>query len=192
MIVGTLRACYPTLLVDTIGQGAFKDQKLFAAYAVESAKFMTKYSLSVGDGKGSFSPTANCTRQEAIIFLMKAYAIRDTFIHFREVETTVKDGIRIERPTIRLNLMMPFLVNGSLSISSRTPLPLIPIKGKLHACITIPSSLRQTASPKKQPIITKSLPPAACALHLKINGQRAWSFQTAMMPSRPPATISPR
>jgi hypothetical protein len=97
MIVNTLRACYPSILIDTIGQGAFMDQKQFAAYAVESAKFLTKYNISVGDGKGSFIPAANCTRQEAITFLVKAYDTRNNYISFREVETTVKDGVKIDK-----------------------------------------------------------------------------------------------
>jgi len=40
---------------------------------------MAKYGITAGDGQGNFLPTATCTRQEAITFLVKAYEVRDTY-----------------------------------------------------------------------------------------------------------------
>lgn len=79
MIVKTLQACYPNIIIDISGQPDFKDQAQFAAYAIERAKFMAKYGITAGDGQGNFLPTATCTRQEAITFLVKAYNVRDTY-----------------------------------------------------------------------------------------------------------------
>ena len=79
MIVNTLQACYPNIIIDTSGQPDFKDQAQFANYAIERAKFMAKYGIAAGDGTGNFLPTATCTRQEAITFLVKAYDLRDTY-----------------------------------------------------------------------------------------------------------------
>jgi hypothetical protein len=80
MITNTLRACFPNFEMDVAGQPDFKDQKEFAAYAINSAKFMAKYGITVGDGKGNFIPNNYCTRQEAIIFLVKSYTAQDQYL----------------------------------------------------------------------------------------------------------------
>ena len=97
MIVKTLQACYTGFFIDTIGQADFKDQKLFASYAVKMAKFMAKYTITAGDGKGNFSPTVNCTRQEALTFLVKAFEVKDEYIILHDVESTMQNGIRVDK-----------------------------------------------------------------------------------------------
>ena len=78
MITKTLKACYSGIILDTTGMPDFKDQGKFASYAVEPAKFMAKYGITVGDGKGSFDPTSTCTREQTIIFLVKVYQFIDS------------------------------------------------------------------------------------------------------------------
>lgn len=79
MITNTLRACYPTIALDIIGQPDFKDQTKFAKYAINPAKFMARYGITVGDGKGSFDPISDCTREQAITFLVKAFEFKDKY-----------------------------------------------------------------------------------------------------------------
>lgn len=79
MITKTLTACYPNIVFDLSDQPDFKDQKDFATYAIDRAKFMAKYQITVGDGKGSFAPRENCTREQAIIFLVKSYQYRNQY-----------------------------------------------------------------------------------------------------------------
>ena len=81
MIERTLKACYPNIVIDTLGQPDFKDQKDFAAYAITPAKFMAKYEITVGDGQGHFNPNDDCLRQQTFIFLVKAYNFRDKYIY---------------------------------------------------------------------------------------------------------------
>lgn len=80
MIKQTLLACYPNLKIDISGQPDFLDQKDFAAYAINPAKFMAKYKIAVGDGKGSFIPNSSCSRQEAIAFLLRSYLNGDQYL----------------------------------------------------------------------------------------------------------------
>lgn len=42
---------------------------------------MAKYGITTGDGKGNFIPNNNCTRQEAVTFLVKAYLNKDNYIY---------------------------------------------------------------------------------------------------------------
>jgi hypothetical protein len=81
MIERTLKACYPNIVIDTLGQPDFKDQKDFLDYAIVPAKFMAKYTITVGDGQGSFNPNGDCLRQQTFIFLVKAYNFRDMYIY---------------------------------------------------------------------------------------------------------------
>ncbi len=81
MIERTLKACYPNIVIDTLGQADFKDQKDFASYSIVPAKFMAKYTITVGDGQGHFDPNGDCLRQQTIIFLVKAYNFRDQYIY---------------------------------------------------------------------------------------------------------------
>lgn len=84
MITNTLRACFTGFDLGNYnlsGQANFKDQGQFAAYAINPAKFMAKYGITAGDGKGNFIPNNYCTRQEAIIFLVKAYDARAKFVN---------------------------------------------------------------------------------------------------------------
>lgn len=80
MITRTLTACYEELILDISGQPDFLDQKEFAAYAINPAKFMAKYKITVGDGKGNFIPNNNCSRQEAIAFLLRSYLNGDQYL----------------------------------------------------------------------------------------------------------------
>ena len=80
MITRTLTACHEGLVLDVSGVGDFLDQKDFANYAIEPAKFMAKYKITVGDGKGNFIPNNNCSRQEAIAFLLRSYLAADQYM----------------------------------------------------------------------------------------------------------------
>ena len=80
IITRTLTACYEELVLDISGQPDFLDQKEFAAYAINPAKFMAKYKITVGDGKGNFIPNNNCSRQEAIAFLLRSYLNGDQYL----------------------------------------------------------------------------------------------------------------
>lgn len=73
MITRTLKACLPNIVFDITGQPDFKDQSKFASYAIQPAKFIAKHAITVGDGKGSFDPIGNCTREQALMFLVRAY-----------------------------------------------------------------------------------------------------------------------
>jgi len=42
-----------------------------AAYAIVPAKFMAKYTITVGDGQGNYNPNGDCLRQQTFIFLVK-------------------------------------------------------------------------------------------------------------------------
>ncbi len=80
MITRTLKACYPDLVFDVAGVADFKDQKLILAYANTPTKFMAKYKITVGDGKGNFTPNENCTREQAIAFLLRSYLNSDQYL----------------------------------------------------------------------------------------------------------------
>ncbi len=80
MITRTLKACYQDLVFDVSGVPDFKDQKLILAYANTPTKFMAKYKITVGDGKGNFTPNENCTREQAIAFLLRAYLNSDQYL----------------------------------------------------------------------------------------------------------------
>jgi hypothetical protein len=80
MITRTLTACYDGLTLDVSGQPDFLDQKDFAGYAIIPAKFMAKYKITVGDGKGNFVPNNNCLRQEAFAFLLRSYLNGDQYL----------------------------------------------------------------------------------------------------------------
>lgn len=80
MITRTLTTCFEGLVLDISGQPDFLDQKEFAGYAINPAKFMAKYKITVGDGKGNFIPNNNCSRQEAIAFLLRSYLNGDQYI----------------------------------------------------------------------------------------------------------------
>lgn len=81
MTTKTLKACFPNIVIDILGQPDFKDQKNFASYAIVPAKFMAKYEITVGDGQGNFNPNGDCLRQQTFIFLVKAYNFRDRYIY---------------------------------------------------------------------------------------------------------------
>lgn len=80
MITRTLKASYPSIVFDITGQPDFKDQSSIASYAATPTKFMAKHKITVGDGKGSFFPNDNCTREQAVAFLIRAYNIIDTIL----------------------------------------------------------------------------------------------------------------
>lgn len=79
MITRTIQACYEGLTLDVEGVPDFNDQKLIASYATDSTKFMAKYKITVGDGNGNFSPNNYCTREQAIVFLVRAYQNKDQY-----------------------------------------------------------------------------------------------------------------
>lgn len=85
MITRTLTACFETVTKEYISQDVkgvvnFKDQAGFLAYGIEPAKFMAKYKITVGDGKGNFGPNDTCTREQAIMFLLRSYLNKDLYL----------------------------------------------------------------------------------------------------------------
>ena len=85
MITRTLTACFETVTKEYISQDVkgvvdFKDQASFAAYLIESAKFMAKYKITVGDGKGNFGPNDTCTREQSVMFLLRSYLNKDLYM----------------------------------------------------------------------------------------------------------------
>lgn len=79
MITRTLKASDPTANLDVTGQADFKDQKNFKGYGLNSAKFMAKYKITLGDGKGNFLPNDQCTREQAIAFLVRGLNYKDQY-----------------------------------------------------------------------------------------------------------------
>jgi hypothetical protein len=85
MITRTLTACFETVtpeFIDNEVKGVldFKDQSGFLQYGINPAKFMAKYNITVGDGKGNFGPNDTCTREQAVMFLLRAYLNKDLYI----------------------------------------------------------------------------------------------------------------
>ncbi|MCX7772053.1 MAG: fibro-slime domain-containing protein [Clostridia bacterium] len=80
MITRTLKACYPDIVFDISGQPDFKDQKQILSYANVPTKFMAKYSITNGDGKGNFMPLNTCTREQAVAFLVRAFDNKSMFL----------------------------------------------------------------------------------------------------------------
>lgn len=80
MITRTMDACFDNFTMDVAGVEDFKDQALIQSWAAQSTKFMAKYKITLGDGKGNFLPENNCTREQAIAFLVRAYNYRDQYL----------------------------------------------------------------------------------------------------------------
>ncbi len=80
MVTRTMAACFDNFTMDVSGVEDFKDQDLIQSWAVQSTKFMAKYKITLGDGKGNFLPENNCTREQAIAFLVRAYNYRDQYL----------------------------------------------------------------------------------------------------------------
>ena len=85
MITRTITACYPEINPafienDVKNVDDFKDQSGFLAYGINPAKFMAKYKITVGDGKGNFGPNDTCTREQAVMFLLRAYLYKDAYL----------------------------------------------------------------------------------------------------------------
>ena len=85
MITRTLTACFEPVTKEYIdndvkGVSDFKDQAGFLAYGINPAKFMAKYKITVGDGKGSFGPNDTCTREQAVMFLLRSYLNKDLYM----------------------------------------------------------------------------------------------------------------
>lgn len=80
MITRTLDACFDDFTIDASGQADFKDQSGFLKYGIDPAKFMAKYKITVGDGKGNFGPNDNCLREQSVVFLLRAYLNQDKYL----------------------------------------------------------------------------------------------------------------
>ncbi len=85
MITRTITACFNDITPDFIANDVkevanFKDQAGFLAYGINPAKFMAKYKITVGDGKGNFGPNDTCTREQAVMFLLRAYLNKDQYL----------------------------------------------------------------------------------------------------------------
>ncbi len=85
MITRTLTACFETVTPDFIANDVksvanFKDQAGFLAYGINPAKFMAKYKITLGDGKGNFGPNDNCLREQAVAFLLRSYLYKDQYM----------------------------------------------------------------------------------------------------------------
>ena len=73
MITRSLNAVYATIDLSSAGVSAFADEKSIASWALDSAKFMKKYKITEGIGNNQYGPTQTCTREQAVIFLTRAY-----------------------------------------------------------------------------------------------------------------------
>lgn len=80
MITRTVDACFDNFVLDVSGVEDFKDQALIKSWAAKETKFMAKYKITLGDGKGNFLPEDNCTREQAIAFLVRSYNYRDQYL----------------------------------------------------------------------------------------------------------------
>lgn len=85
MITRTLTACYDEITSDFINNNVngvtnFKDQAGFLGYGINPAKFMAKYKITLGDGKGNFGPEDNCLREQAVAFLLRSYLYKDQYL----------------------------------------------------------------------------------------------------------------
>jgi fibro-slime domain-containing protein len=75
MIVRALKVAKGTLDEDVTGVPAFADQHAISNYALAYTKYMYKHNITKGIGKGNFGPQYNCTREQAIAFLVRAYEL---------------------------------------------------------------------------------------------------------------------
>lgn len=73
MITNSLKAVYPNINLSSSNVPGFADEKEISSWALESAKFMKKYKITEGIGNNNYGPKQNCTREQAVIFLTKAY-----------------------------------------------------------------------------------------------------------------------
>jgi len=85
MITRTLTACFESVTPEFIENDVkdvddFKDQAGFLQYGINPAKFMAKYKITVGDGKGNFGPNDTCTREQAVMFLLRSYLNQDLYL----------------------------------------------------------------------------------------------------------------
>lgn len=85
MITRTITACYAEITPEFIandvkGVADFKDQSGFLTYGINPAKFMAKYKITVGDGKGNFGPNDTCTREQSVMFLLRSYLNKDLYM----------------------------------------------------------------------------------------------------------------
>lgn len=85
MITRTLTACYDEITSDFINNNVngvtnFKDQAEFLGYGINPAKFMAKYKITLGDGKGNFGPKDYCLREQAVAFLLRSYLYKDQYL----------------------------------------------------------------------------------------------------------------
>lgn len=88
MITRTISACYTEVTSAFIENDVknvpdFKDQAKFDRYGIVPAKFMAKYKITVGiDNLGNYGPKNTCTREQAVIFLYRAYLYQDQYIPY--------------------------------------------------------------------------------------------------------------
>lgn len=85
MITRTITACYAEITPEFIANDVknvadFKDQAGFLAYGINPAKFMAKYKITVGDGKGNFGPNDTCLREQSVAFLLRSYMYKDQYL----------------------------------------------------------------------------------------------------------------
>jgi hypothetical protein len=72
MITRTLKAVYPAIDLTTSGVASFTDENSISSWALESTKFIKKYKISEGIGNNLYGPKQLCTREQAVVFLMRS------------------------------------------------------------------------------------------------------------------------
>jgi fibro-slime domain-containing protein len=78
MIVRSIDAVKDLQNLDVVSVPSFADQLSISSYAVTYTKFMYKHNITKGIGNNNFGPQLNCTREQAIAFLARAYDLLPT------------------------------------------------------------------------------------------------------------------
>ena len=73
MLLRTIKAARPAVIVDISGVQAFADEKEISTYAVEAVKFLNKLGVINGIGGGKIGPKANTTREQSIAMIKRVY-----------------------------------------------------------------------------------------------------------------------
>lgn len=78
VLICTLRAVKGSMDETVADVPAFADQSLIASWALDFTKFMYKYNITKGVGNNNYGPKNNCTCEQAVAFLVRAYDLLPT------------------------------------------------------------------------------------------------------------------
>ena len=79
MITRSIEASFPDVSISVDGVNKFDDQTSISSWAINSTKFMYKYDITKGIGNNKFGPKVDCTREQAVIFLTRAFEKKDSY-----------------------------------------------------------------------------------------------------------------